>query len=87
MADKSPLDGLMEAFGMVSANKAEDLDKANPELIQELRRYFQPRSEFVQALPDVNTVIDMTEVILKDSNGSYVLYKMVEGKWIPFAQY
>lgn len=67
-------------------NRADDIIKANPELIQELRKYFQPRSELVIDLPEPLSVVDMTEVILKDSDGNYVMYKMIEGNWIPFVQ-
>ena len=66
-----------------------DYQRENPEGLQELRRYFQPKTEVVQALPDPDTVIDMTEVVLKTTVGqetTYVMYKMIEGKWIGFVQ-
>lgn len=72
--------------GIIQPDRPEDLSKSNPELIEEMKRYFQPKSELVKALPDRKTVRDMTEVILKDANGNYVMYKMIEGNWVPFVQ-
>lgn len=49
--------------------------------IEQLRDYFAPVSEVVKALPEAASVNDLTEVILKQSDGTYDKYQLVEGNW------
>lgn len=51
-----------------------------PEDLEELRRYFQPKTETVTSLPEVKSVRDLTLVILKDG-ATRKLYIAFEGQW------
>ena len=48
----------------------------------ELDTSYHPKSEIVEKLPDPKTVRDMTEVFIKNQDGTYNKYQMVQGVWI-----
>ncbi|MCZ2269940.1 MAG: hypothetical protein LC124_13910 [Ignavibacteriales bacterium] len=60
-----------------------DLGK-NLELLEELRNYFSPKQEIVKVLPDPKTVSDFKTVYIKQSDGTYKQYKMLNGTWVEF---
>ena len=74
--DSTPLQNLLsKTFGSSS-----DITKNNRELIQELGKLYQPKTELVKELPDPSTVKDLTEVAMM-VNGQITLYKMINGQW------
>lgn len=58
------------------------MDKLNSNDIAELLNHFSPKSFVVESLPDIRTVKDFTEVLVKNSVGKYDTYKSIKGKWI-----
>lgn len=67
-------------------DKAEfmELFRSNPELLEEMRNYFHPKSEIVKTLPNPKTVENFKTVYIKQSNGTYKTYKMLDGTWVEF---
>lgn len=51
------------------------------EEIEQLRQYFAPVGEVLKTLPEVAEVNDLVEIVIKNSDGTYSLYKMIEGAW------
>ena len=49
--------------------------------IEQLRQYFAPVAEVLTELPTAAEIKDLSEVILKQSDGTYDKYQMVEGSW------
>lgn len=47
----------------------------------EYDRYYNPVPQVVDKLPDVKSVRDYTEVLIKQSDGSIKSYKMIQGQW------
>ena len=53
----------------------------NPEDIEEIRRYFNPKPLTGKYLPNVKTVSDNQSFYLEESDGVYVEHIMFKGKW------
>lgn len=58
------------------------LFRGNPELLEELRNYFNPKPEIVKALPNPKGVDNFKTVNIKQDDNSYVEYKMLNGSWV-----
>ena len=63
----------------------QDLFREKPELLEELRNYFNPKPEIVKVLPNVKTVEDFKTVFLADVDDQgqtfYTEYRMLNGGW------
>jgi hypothetical protein len=62
------------------------MSKLDSQNISELERYFHPKAQVVDKLPDVKSVKDFAEVYRKNTDGTYNSYKMIAGKWINTAK-
>ena len=49
--------------------------------VNEIDRYFSPKSQIVDKLPDPKSVRDFTKVYVRQSDGSYKVYEMLEGNF------
>jgi hypothetical protein len=58
------------------------MDKLTNAHINEIGRYFHPKSLIVDKKPDPKSVQDLTEILIENTDGTYNSYKMIAGKWI-----
>lgn len=56
--------------------------KLDSNTVAEFDRYFSPKTYLVDSLPDPKIVRDFSEVYMKNSQGTYDVYRMVEGSWV-----
>ena len=56
--------------------------KLTSEHINEMGRYFHPKTQLVDKLPDPKSAKDFSKVFIKNSDGTHNSYEMVSGKWI-----
>jgi hypothetical protein len=61
--------------------KIQEIFRDNPELLEELKLYFNPKPEIVKVLPDPRTVSEFKTVFIKQNDGSYKEYRMLNGSW------
>lgn len=61
-----------------------ELARNNPEFLEELKNYFYPKPEIVKSLPNPKTVSEFKTVYIKQTDGTYKQYKMLNGTWIEF---
>jgi len=54
--------------------------KINSQSQQEISKYFNARSEIVTKLPEKAN--DLSEKLIKNSDGTFTVYQMVEGNWM-----
>jgi len=54
--------------------------KINSQSQQEISKYFNPKSEIVTKLPEKAN--DLSEKLIKNSDGTFTVYQMVEGNWM-----
>jgi len=58
------------------------MEKLNSNNLAELDRHYHPVSQIVTSLPNPKSVRDMSEVFIKNPDGTYNKYQMVNGVWI-----
>lgn len=61
--------------------KFQEIFRENPELLEELRNHFNPKPEIVKTLPNPREVQDFKVVYIKQTDGTYTEYKMLNGEW------
>lgn len=66
---------------LVDKKELMELARNNPEFLEELKNHFYPKPEIVKTLPNPKTVSEFKEVYIKQTDGSYVTYKMLDGSW------
>ena len=62
--------------------KFQEIFRENPELLEELRNHFNPKPEIVKTLPNPREVQDFKVVNIKQTDGTYIEHKMLNGAWV-----
>ena len=66
---------------MADKRETQEIFRSNPDLLQQLREYLAPKPEIVTSLPNPRGIENFKEVFVKQSDGSYKMYKMLGGSW------
>lgn len=66
---------------MADKRETQEIFRSNPDLLQQFREYFAPKPEIVTSLPNPRGIENFKEVFIKQSDGTYNLYKMINGRW------